>query len=293
MWHQESGYFVNYSVLLELSANNIISGSRVDVEPFIVFGMLDEDTKAKAQAFSLLRVFLILWIAGNSIATMRNNRSLNELFSSQTLYGMYNSVLILGAQFYSLISLWNLQSRPFGVDEVATKEVVESFWMFSSLSADFRDVVFLDSACVLLCVANVIMHFRRKVFFINLWLNALQTGAPLLVMWSISWQLLFTGVTLLNMAMFGNQSLKYKDFWNATIYSFYAPGLLANDTTAELYSSTKESFMLILAYILFYFIMAVYLLSSFMAVAVREHVFCEMTNFEPAVDGNGNYVHET
>ena len=154
-------------------------------------------------------------------------------------------------------------------------------------------MVFLDSVCVFMCVANVIMHFRRKWFFINLWLNSLQTGAPLILMWAISWQLLFTGLTLLNMAMFGNQSIKYKDFYNATIYSFYAPVLISNDITAEIFSTNKESLMLILLYFLFYFIMAVFLLSSFMALAVREHVFCEMTNFEPAVDSNGNYVYET
>ena len=93
--------------------------------------MLDEELRSKAQLFSLLRIFLIIWIVANSVATMRHNRSLNELFSSQTLYGMYNSFLILAAQFYSLVSLNNLQSRPFGFDEIAKKEVVETFWMFT------------------------------------------------------------------------------------------------------------------------------------------------------------------
>ena len=57
--------------------------------------MMDEQTVQFAEFFYGARIFLILWIIINAIATMRRNRSLNEVFSSQTLYGIYNSFLIL------------------------------------------------------------------------------------------------------------------------------------------------------------------------------------------------------
>ena len=51
--------------------------------------------------------------------------------------------------------------------------------------------------------------------------------------------------------------------------------------------------MAILNYLAFYFISVIVFYGLFMAITVQEHIFCEMTNFEPAVDREGNYVHET
>ena len=59
------------------------------------------------------------------------------------------------------------------MSEIANPEVVNKFWMFSGLAHDYQNMIFVDSICIFLCIANVIMHFRRLVDFINLWLNSL------------------------------------------------------------------------------------------------------------------------
>jgi len=41
-----------------------------------------------------LRVILIFWIIVNAIITMTKKRSLNEVFSMQTFYGLYTSLSI-------------------------------------------------------------------------------------------------------------------------------------------------------------------------------------------------------
>ena len=65
-------------------------------------------------------------------------------------------------------------------------------------------MIFADSICTFLCIANVIMHFRRLVYFINSWLNSLQTGAPLAVVWILIWFSVLTGLVYFNLAMYGN-----------------------------------------------------------------------------------------
>jgi len=151
-------------------------------------------------------------------------------------------------------------------------------------------MVFVDSICVFLCIANVIMHFRRLVDFINLWLNSVQTAAGIIIMWFILWQSVFFGLCYFNMALYGNQDIKYKDLYNATIYTFYSPIILQYNETTSLYSTIDGSFMMVFNQILWYFILTVWFMAPYMAVAVREHIFCEVTNFEPAVDKDGNFV---
>lgn len=86
---------------------------------------------------------------------------------------MYNSVLILLAQAYSLFGVQKLSVRPFGMEEILEPKVVTNFWMMSGLAHDYQRMIFVDSICVFLCVANMFMHFRRLWFFVNMWLNSL------------------------------------------------------------------------------------------------------------------------
>jgi len=65
------------------------------VEIFRFFGMQSEEKLANFDFFIALRLLLIIWIILNSFATFRKARSLNEFFSPQSLYGMYNSFLII------------------------------------------------------------------------------------------------------------------------------------------------------------------------------------------------------
>ena len=51
--------------------------------------------------------------------------------------------------------------------------MIDTYYVMATLGRDFRNMVYFDSFTVFLCVANVIMHFRRVASFINLWLNAL------------------------------------------------------------------------------------------------------------------------
>lgn len=86
---------------------------------------------------------------------------------------MYNSVLILLFQAYSLFGVQKLSVRPFGMEEILEPKVVTNFWMMSGLAVDYQRMIFVDSICVFLCVANMFMHFRRLWFFVNMWLNSL------------------------------------------------------------------------------------------------------------------------
>jgi len=171
--------------------------------------------------------------------------------------------------------------------------VRETFWMMSTLARDFRRMVYMDSICVFLCVANVIMHFRRLAGFINLWLNALQTSAGVLVVWLIFWVSSFIGLASFNIALYGSSDIKYRDFFSSLLYTIYSPSQLQWDIVDDIHSTHKDAMMPFVNTIFFYFINLVLMLGPYMALAVQEHVFCEMTNFEPAVDRDGNYVHET
>ena len=98
----------------------------------------------------------------------------------------------------------------------------DTYYIMATLGRDFRNMIYFDSLCVFLCVANAIMHFRRVWFFVNLWLNALQTAAGLLVGYALIYQTMFEGMTYFNMSMFGQESAKYRDFWNAHLFTYYA-----------------------------------------------------------------------
>ena len=94
---------------------------------------------------------------------------------------MYNSFLVLGCQVLSVRATIKLQARPFDIEDIDTNDVKDTYYIMATLGRDFRNMIYFDSFCVFLCVANAIMHFRRVWFFINLWLNALQTAAGLII----------------------------------------------------------------------------------------------------------------
>ena len=104
---------------------------------------------------------------------------------------------------------------------------------------------------------------------------------------------MFEGMTYFNLALFGQESAKYRDFWNAHLFTYYAMDQTEYNHAGEVFSSVNGSLWTVLNYLAFYYISVIVFYGLFMAITVQEHVFCEMTNFEPAVDREGNYVHET
>ena len=98
----------------------------------------------------------------------------------------------------------------------------DTYYVMATLGRDFRNMVYFDSFCVFLCSANVIMHFRRVTNFINLWLNSLQTAAGLIVAFCVIYQTIFEGMVLFNMALYGSENAKYRDIYNASLFTYYA-----------------------------------------------------------------------
>jgi len=74
------------------------------------------------------RTILIFWIIANAIITMTKKRSLNEVFSMQTFYGLYTSLSITIQQFISLTSTAILLSQPFLLSDIFEPEVKDQFW---------------------------------------------------------------------------------------------------------------------------------------------------------------------
>ena len=72
--------------------------------------------------------------------------------------------------------------------------------------------------------------------------------------------------------------------WNAYIYTLYGPLINESDYKWQLFSTVTRSPMILINMTFWLFSIIIWLVAPYMAVAVREHVFCDMTNFEPAVD---------
>ena len=73
---------------------------------------------------------------------------------------MYNSFLVLGCQVLSVRATIKLQAQPFDFADIDTKDVKDTYYIMATLGRDFRNMIYFDSLCVFLTVANAIMHFH-------------------------------------------------------------------------------------------------------------------------------------
>ena len=67
--------------MFEKDAMGNVAPSRIEVETFHIFGMMDQETRDTVQWFIILRCFMIAWIALNALATLKRIGALDKLLS--------------------------------------------------------------------------------------------------------------------------------------------------------------------------------------------------------------------
>ena len=81
VWHRETNYFITWNAVFEKDAMGNVAPSRIEVETFHIFGMMDQETRDIVQWFIILRCFMIAWIALNALATLKRIGALDKLLS--------------------------------------------------------------------------------------------------------------------------------------------------------------------------------------------------------------------
>ena len=89
------------------------------------------------------------------------------------------------------------------------------------LAQMYKNMIYLDSMCVLLCFINLLGLSRNVIKPINDMLNSMQSGSGLFLLIFIVWASYIAGLACCNVSIYGNIDRKYKDFFTAIIHTFY------------------------------------------------------------------------
>ena len=113
----------------------------------------------------IIRCICLAWIIINSLITGYKKKvlsTLNEVFSLQTVYSLYFSVMIMIMQIISIhYSILLVSDLPFSLDQLNDPGIIDTFWMVRGLAFYFKQVEFIDTICIFFCWANLILLSRN------------------------------------------------------------------------------------------------------------------------------------
>ena len=265
----------------------------MEITPFKLFGLKNDDYQLEVQLFISARCVCLAWIIVNTVFTFLKKRTPNEVASFQTVYGLYTSLIVMVCQ---IISIHNnvvlLNVIPFSIDDLNKPEVMDAFWQIRGTAYNFKIMVFLDSICVFFCIVGMITMLRNVIKAIDSSLNAIQSGAGLLVMILVIWLVYVFGLTCWSVSLYGMHDGRYSTMLNAKLHSYYNSAFINQDGNLhghEEFHSRAEFFSSCMIALMFYFLQVIFIVSAFQAIMSQEYSFCLKAESVPPVTQNGAY----
>jgi len=208
----------------------------------------------------------------------------------QNFYGWYLDVVIICCQLVAFTNTTNLLGTvDWKISELSEPKVANKFLILSGLAREYKSMVYMDSLCVFLAMFKTISLLRNILPFIDKALNNLQSGASMLLLFSLYWVGTIFGVSLFTMSIYGNTDTRFSTFLSAFAYTLFKS---FDDSSGDVLSLEGFIWIFINAIVL-YFLTVIYMASMISAIIVREHGSCEMSRSYPQVDNQGNLIEET
>ena len=119
-YHQQTDYFININALIEQGASGNIKGTVLQVTPFKIYGMKNEDNIQLVRFYLVLRCLCVLWVIANSFVTWGfKKKSLNDKTSFQAVNDLYMSMVLMVCQLISIYyTIFMLNTIPFAIDDL-------------------------------------------------------------------------------------------------------------------------------------------------------------------------------
>ena len=290
-YHQETDYFIDVSTVIEQgdSADSNLEGTIIDISPFKIFGLQSDDKILFVKIVQGFRCFFCLWMIVNIVVSQTMKKSANEVASWQNFYGLYIDVAIICCQLISFTNTTKLLGTvDWKISEISDAKVAGEFLIMSSLARQYRSMVFFDSFCVFLSMFKTISLLRNILKFIDKALNNIQSGAGMLLLFSLYWMGTIFGCSLFNMSIYGNNDTRYSTLLSSFVYTLFKT-LDKSIDNVLLFEGFIWTFINALV---LYFLTVIYMTSMISAIIVREHSSCEMSRSYPQVDNQGNLIEE-
>lgn len=81
IYHQQTGYFINFNILSEQGPDSSLLGSNLEITPFLIYGLMNDETRTRVILLTVARCFCLVWIIINTVFTIRKKKTPNEAVS--------------------------------------------------------------------------------------------------------------------------------------------------------------------------------------------------------------------